>query len=167
MTILQSPSPQTQAAPLPVVSALIMIDGKFPVFRRHKGEDSWWDLPGGKQDSPQESYADTILRELNEELGITACVINENPALVTDHPYIRGSKKIYMVCRHTAGQAHNALPEEHDELRLVDAAEAVSLLGTYVSPQVAQAILDLDKAARASKPASPATGPYVPKLCPD
>lgn len=138
--------------PLPVINALMLIDGKIPLLRRHKGTDSWWDLPGGKPDSAEESYADTILRELDEELGIKACVLNEKPVAEMDHPFIPGARKIFMVCGHVSGQAHNALPEEHDELKLADAEEAVALLGTRITPQVAQAIRDLEKSARPPMP---------------
>lgn len=156
---LTIPFPTTQ--PLPVINALILIDGKFPLLRRHKGADSWWDLPGGKPDSTQESYADTILRELDEELGIKACVLSDKPAATTPHPYIPGGKKVFMLCGHVSGQAHNALPEEHDELKLVDGAEAVALLGNRITPEVAQAMLDFEKSSQQTRPAPAprATGP--------
>ncbi len=151
MTKPTLPFPKAQTGPLPVVNALIIIEGKFPLLRRHKGADSWWDLPGGKPDSAGESYADTILRELDEELGIKACVISEKPVAITPHPFIKGTQKIFMLCAHLSGQAHNALPEEHDELRLVDAAEAVTLLGARITPDVAQALLDFEKSTQARK----------------
>lgn len=109
---------------------------------------------GGKPDCASESYADTILRELDEELGIKARVISEKPAAMSGHPIIPGAKKIFMLCAHVSGKAHNALPEEHDELKLASAEEAIGLLGPRINGAVAQAMRDLENALPQSAPAA-------------
>lgn len=144
------PSHEPTAKP-PVVNALILINGKFPVLKRSKGNDSWWDLPGGKPDDAQESHGDVIVRELLEEIGVVAKVITQDLVDEIPHPYLSDTKKVFMKCAYVSGDARNCLPTEHDELKMASADEAITLLGNRISPKVAQAMRDMEAAAAPSR----------------
>ena len=150
-TNIPFPSSQEPTGKPPVVNALILINGKFPLLKRSKGGESWWDLPGGKPDDAQETYADTILRELLEEIGITAKVVGQDPVDEIPHPYLKGETKVFLKCDYVSGEPHNCLPAEHEELRLARADEAIALLGNRISPKVAQAMRDMEAATVPSR----------------
>lgn len=56
-----------------VVCALVEQEGKLLLVRRAPGQAlaGWWEFPGGKVE-PGESSAQALVRELEEELGVTA-----------------------------------------------------------------------------------------------
>lgn len=62
----------TDLKPIPVVAGIIWKDGLFLSAERPLGKDyaGWWEFPGGKVE-PDESLAEALIRELQEELGIT------------------------------------------------------------------------------------------------
>ncbi|WP_051676848.1 (deoxy)nucleoside triphosphate pyrophosphohydrolase [Maridesulfovibrio frigidus] len=61
-----------ERAPISVVAGIIWRDGLFLSAERPIGKDyaGWWEFPGGKVEQG-ESLADALVRELQEELGIT------------------------------------------------------------------------------------------------
>ncbi len=58
--------------PISVVAGIIWKDGFFLSAERPSGKDyaGWWEFPGGKVEQG-ESLTDALVRELQEELGIT------------------------------------------------------------------------------------------------
>lgn len=58
--------------PIPVVAGVVWKEGLFLSAERPYGKDyaGWWEFPGGKVE-PGESLSDALIRELQEELGIT------------------------------------------------------------------------------------------------
>ncbi|AHG18289.2 pyrimidine (deoxy)nucleoside triphosphate pyrophosphohydrolase [Chania multitudinisentens RB-25] len=60
-----------------VVAAIIARDGKILLAQRDNSSDQagLWEFPGGKVE-PNESQPQALARELQEELGIVACVEN-------------------------------------------------------------------------------------------
>lgn len=109
---------------IPVTCAFIEKEGRFLLARR-SAEMSLplkWELPGGKIE-PGESAESCIVREIAEELGIFIAVAQALP----HSDYTGGQKHIRLIpfrCLWLSGdlQAH-----EHDELRWVNAAEALAM----------------------------------------
>lgn len=65
--------------PHPVVSALVVSDGRVLMIQRGKGSyEGYWALPGGMIDRNEEPE-DSVLRELYEEAGVKG----NSPQLVT------------------------------------------------------------------------------------
>ncbi len=72
---------------LEVVAAYIQRDGLVLLDRRRKGShlEDRWEFPGGKREDG-ESDAQALLREIDEELGVTGTVTGDAIASV-EHPY--------------------------------------------------------------------------------
>lgn len=130
---LGRPDPKT------LVTSLISIDGKIPVFKRSKDGKSWFELPGGKPEPEDRDVVDTIVRELHEELGIAA-VADTAIFEEMDHPFVDGRKRIFIKCHHVSGVPSNVLPEEHDSLHMLEPGQAVALLGRRISVDAARAL---------------------------
>jgi len=87
----------------------------------------WWELPGGKID-PGETPDDCAIRELREEVGVAAEVLDALP--VVEHTYAHGRVRLHpRLCRLTAGSP---------EPRAIEVAEVrwirVGDLGAYRFP---------------------------------
>ncbi len=85
-----------------VVAAVIEVDGRFLVTRRQKGVhlEGLWEFPGGKVDEG-ESHAEALIREIREELDVTA-----TPAelmLHTSHDYSDRSVHLHFYRCHIEG----------------------------------------------------------------
>lgn len=129
----------------PVVNVLITVNGKVPILCRSKNGETWYDLPGGKPEPGDATISHTALRELEEEIGIKARVVSHHPVDVMQHPHLKGTNKVFIHCAYIEGEPRNCLAEEHEDLLLVEPQEAVSLLGTRISPKVGQALLNINQ----------------------
>ena len=107
---IQHQLPVRQAsAPVPhvMVGVGIVLDRQGKVLIGQRQPDGLlgglWEFPGGKQE-PGETMADTVVRELQEEVGLTVAVGAE--LLRFDHAYThrRLTFAVYL-CRVTAGEA--------------------------------------------------------------
>jgi A/G-specific adenine glycosylase len=108
--------------PFQVIGVGLVFDrsGRVLIDQRLEGGllGGMWEFPGGKQE-PGEAIADTIARELREELAIE--VVVEQELIRLDHAY--GPKRLRFVvhlCRHLSGEPQ-ALASQ--QVRWVEPAE--------------------------------------------
>ncbi|MBK8523371.1 MAG: Nudix family hydrolase [Betaproteobacteria bacterium] len=131
---------------LTLVSAAVLLRGKdeleFLLARRPEGKvyAGWWEFPGGKVESG-ESFHEALVRELQEELGIT--ITQATPWLTREFTYPHATVRIRFF-RVTAweGEIH---PHEHDAIAWLKASH-----DTYLQPDVV--------------PVLPANGPILKGL---
>jgi mutator protein MutT len=74
-------------------AGIIRKKGKILIAQRKK--ESWmepnkWEFPGGKVE-PDESYEDCLIREIQEELGITISI--ERLFMETSHTYMKNNEE--------------------------------------------------------------------------
>jgi 8-oxo-dGTP diphosphatase len=93
-----------------VVAALIEHKGKLLVCQRRRGDRFalLWEFPGGKVE-PGEGLVEALVRELHEELGVTAPVGPEVYRTLFDYRELRNSTEIVFF-------AASARPEEVQNL---------------------------------------------------
>lgn len=109
-----------------VVAGLLRRDGRVLLCHRRSDRTSYpdvWDLPGGHVDR-SERIADTLVRELAEELGVAVAIPKEKAWVTVAVDGIELS--IYLVDR-WRGEPHNAAPDEHDDLRWFAAGDLADL----------------------------------------
>ncbi len=98
------------------VAAGLILDeaGRLLACRRPEGKHlgGKWEFPGGKVEDG-ESPGAALIRELEEELGVTVEVDGALTPVIWD--YGRGPMRLHpFVCRIVAGNLH---PHEHSEIR--------------------------------------------------
>lgn len=145
--------------PKTLVTALMAIDGKIPVFKRSKNGESWFELPGGKPDPQDRDVVDTIVREMHEELGI-AVVADTAIFDEMDHPFLDGRKRIFIKCHHVSGTPQNVLLDEHDGLHLLEPGQAIALLGRRISVEACKALYELAEESK-KRSSNPGTNPQT------
>ena len=105
-----------------VVGAVLRKDGRVLLCRRARNREYYpavWDVPGGhveERESPQQA----LIRELEEELGITAELTANEPwaiACVDDVEF-----RIFVIDR-WRGEPRNLALHEHDEVRWISVHE--------------------------------------------
>ena len=72
---------------LEVTAAIICKDGKFLICQRPKGNNCelLWEFPGGKIESGETTEA-CIVREIQEELGVTLRVLRKFTDVIYEYP---------------------------------------------------------------------------------
>lgn len=117
-----TPSGEANSGTVPVVAAVVRLDGAYLVARRpaSKRHGGLWEFPGGKV-RPQESAFDALARELLEEMAVTLTEVGD-PLFEARDP---GAP--FVVRFHPARIRGEPSPLEHDELRWVATAELPSL----------------------------------------
>ena len=101
---------------------------KIPLLERSKGEDEWWDFPGGKRRLTEHPF-DCIKREMLEEVGIVvsahACVDSKPQP----HPKFGNEKaRSFIFCNYISGAPTNKLPDEHKSMKLCSPDDAIERL---------------------------------------
>ena len=72
---------------LEVTAAIICKDGKFLICQRPKGKNCelLWEFPGGKIESGETAEA-CIVREIQEELGVTLRILRKFTDVIYEYP---------------------------------------------------------------------------------
>jgi 8-oxo-dGTP diphosphatase len=109
---------------LEVVAGIIWRDGRYLAVERPKGARmaGWWEFPGGKIE-PGESGGQALVRELQEELGITPTVFDHWRDL--DHRYDEFSVNLHFF--NVTEYIGEPTPLEDQRMTWVDPTAAVEL----------------------------------------
>jgi len=109
---------------LDVVAGIIWCDGEYLAVERPEGSNmaGWWEFPGGKIEDG-ESRGDALVRELQEELGITPMDFEYWRELV--HEYDEFSVRLYFF--HIRSYSGELVPLEDQRLSWVDPTAPPSL----------------------------------------
>ncbi|HUA64757.1 MAG TPA: 8-oxo-dGTP diphosphatase MutT [Alphaproteobacteria bacterium] len=99
---MKNPTPNQQ--PIDVSAALIFHKGRLLITQRHAGSHlgGLWEFPGGKRE-PNETFEQSLVREINEELGMTITV----GKLFDEITHAYREKKVHLkffLCEWTAGE---------------------------------------------------------------
>lgn len=108
-----------------VTAAIIWQEGQVFAARRAPGKhlEGHWEFPGGKVEKG-ESHQECLLRELNEELGITVNV----GQFVGESVFDYGEKKVRLLAYNTELLDGEFTLKDHDEIRWVPINELEDLL---------------------------------------
>lgn len=110
--------PLAEPPPVRVVAGLLRRDGRVLLCHRHPHRENYpdvWDLPGGHVEVG-EAIAQTLVRELTEELGVTVEPPNGSPWMTFSAD---GLELNVFLVDHWTEEPHNASPDEHDDIRWV------------------------------------------------
>ncbi|HUS96441.1 MAG TPA: 8-oxo-dGTP diphosphatase MutT [Hyphomicrobiaceae bacterium] len=105
---------------LVAAAALVDDDNRVLIARRPKGKSmaGLWEFPGGKVE-PGETPEETLIRELEEELGIEVCDTCLAPLTFASHPYPDFHLMMPLfLCRNWDGEIQ---PREGQEIKWVRA----------------------------------------------
>lgn len=103
------------SSPVRVVAGLLRRDGRLLLCHRHPDRTNYpdvWDLPGGHIDS-DESMADALVRELEEELGIQIGPPDGPPWVMFRDGAVELS--VFLIDR-WLGEPRNVATDEHDSI---------------------------------------------------
>jgi len=128
--------------PFQVIGVGLVFDGYGRVLIDQRLEQGllggMWEFPGGKQE-PGEAIADTIARELREELAIEVAV--EEELIRLDHTYSdKRLRFIVHLCRHLAGEPR-ALASQ--QVRWVKPGDLGAFPFPAANARIIAALLDL------------------------
>lgn len=119
-------------------NALVFINGKIPLLHREASNgEQWWAMPGGKPEG-HETPAQTIQREMLEEIGVQVNVRRHIDSM--EHPFLQERHIQFYLCDYTSGTPQNLLPDEHKELLMADFKQALHLLGDRIPASVQHTI---------------------------
>lgn len=120
----------TKPLVLVAAAALVDIDNRVLIARRPEGKAmaGLWEFPGGKIE-PGETPEATLIRELDEELGIEVCDTCLAPLTFASHSYDTFHLLMPLfLCRNWEGEIR---PTEHSEVKWVRAMR----LADYPMPE--------------------------------
>jgi 8-oxo-dGTP diphosphatase len=114
-----------------ICAGALLVRGREVLLAKRSSERSFypgvWDVVGGHCEDG-ESPRDTLVREVEEELGVTPCAFEEMAVLPEPNPREHGEGR-YHIFRVTAwgGGEPRLLGSEHSELRWVSVECALAL----------------------------------------
>jgi 8-oxo-dGTP diphosphatase len=112
-----------------VAVGIVQKDKEVILVRRSKSEQGiLWQFPAGMV-NPKRTAAETVVREVLEETGVTCTVIREIGQ--REHP-ANGTNLVYFHCRYASGTLTNGDPQENSEVKWVTATEARNLITSDV-----------------------------------
>ena len=129
-----------------VAAGVLVEDGRVLVTRRRRGDHlgGQWEFPGGKRE-PAETLAETLVRELREELGI-GVVVGARWGMLRHRYPEREVRLTFYFARIVSGTPH---PRAAEELRWVTPAELAALPVPGADEPL---VRDLLRCARAGTP---------------
>lgn len=108
---------------------------KIPVVFREKGQDQWFDLPGGKPKIGEDPF-DAIEFECLEELNT---IVSAHAYLGSaEHPKAGMPRRHFIAAAYVSGEPINNVPNEHISMELMSPQDAVNVL----RPRVPEAVQD-------------------------
>jgi 8-oxo-dGTP diphosphatase len=109
------PAKTTSLPTVAVVCALLWRNDSILLAKRPEGKrlGGLWEFPGGKVE-PEETPAQTLHREIMEELGCEVEILAEHPPVTHDYPWCRVLMTPFS-CRLKTG-APDPRPLDHSEL---------------------------------------------------
>ena len=111
------------------VGALLCANNHIFLGKRAAGRSVYpdaWDIPGGHCE-PGESLEHALVREVEEELGVTPTVWAPLAVLHGSGPACEPYELHVFVVNSWCGTPHNCLPEEHDEVAWLTVDDACAL----------------------------------------
>jgi 8-oxo-dGTP pyrophosphatase MutT (NUDIX family) len=133
-----------------VASAIVVTpDNKILVFERFckKTGEIFYDVPGGKQEECDASFPQTLVRELDEELGINITyAVRQLGSMPSPSPKAAGTSRHYYGVFSYTGTPEDKLgrDEGHLALLFLDPAEALVKLDGRLTDEAAHFIKHLD-----------------------
>jgi 8-oxo-dGTP diphosphatase len=116
-----------------VAVGIVQKDKEVILVRRTKAEQGiLWQFPAGMI-NPKRTAAETVVREVQEETGVTCIVVREIGQ--REHP-ANGTNLVYFHCRYASGTLSNGDPQENSEVKWVTATEARNLITSDLFPPV-------------------------------
>lgn len=121
--------------PIEVAAGLVFRDGRLLITRRHAESHlgGLWEFPGGKREG-EETFPETLKRELREELGIEIAVGKLYAEII--HSYPEKTVKLQFFC--CAWLCHEPQPLDCADFKWVTREE----LTAYAFPEADAQLLD-------------------------
>jgi 8-oxo-dGTP pyrophosphatase MutT (NUDIX family) len=134
------------------------VSGQVEIALAHRRHPRLWALPKGTPDAG-ETIEDTALRETREETGIAVEI--EAPLRSIRYFFVRGStrfnKTVHFFLMRPVGGSIDEHDAEFDEVRWIEAHEAVAVLTHATERSVVEQALDLVGADHSSRGSAEAT----------
>ena len=131
---------------------------KIPVVFREKGNEQWWDLPGGKRrmdEDPCDAVENECLEEIDTKVKTVAYLDS------AEHPKTGLPKRHFFAAAYVSGTPINNVPDEHLDMQLMSPEKAAELL----APRVPQSVRDyMTSAVHYQDQITPVPGPKTPSI---
>ncbi|MFD2593853.1 (deoxy)nucleoside triphosphate pyrophosphohydrolase [Sphingobacterium griseoflavum] len=117
----------------------IIFKGEHVLICRRKQEKSlggYWEFPGGKVEEG-ESYEETLVRELDEELGLKVSI--QQPFVTHIHEYAKGTIELISFICSTAQTAFELV--DHDQIEWIDVSQLLDWKLAPADVPIAEALM--------------------------
>ncbi len=132
-TVRRDKRKKAGGGPPTIAVGIVQKDKQVILVRRIKAAQGiLWQFPAGMI-NPKRTEAETVVREVREETGVTCQVVSEIGR--REHPDT-GASLVYFHCRFESGTLRNGDPQENSEVKWVTASEARNLITSDLFPPV-------------------------------